>query len=71
MILIMVAIIVTILPVVIISIPSLFFAIRNNLKKESESHIRDDLDSDAQLLKPIERMYEYLQYEYAVLFMDP
>ena len=71
MILIMVAIIVTILPVVIISIPSLFFAIRNNLKKESESHILDDLDSDAQLLKPIERMYEYLQYEYAVLFMDP
>ena len=69
--LIMVAIIVTILPVVIISIPSLFFAIRNNLKKESESHILDDLDSDAQLLKPIERMYEYLQYEYAVLFMDP
>ncbi len=69
--LIMAAIIVTILPVVIISIPSLFFAIRNNLKKESESHILDDLDSDAQLLKPIERMYEYLQYEYAVLFMDP
>ena len=69
--LIMVAIIVTILPVVIISIPSLFFAIRNNLKKESESHILDDLDSDAQLLQPIERMYEYLQYEYAILFMDP
>ena len=69
--LIMAAIIVTILPVVIISIPFLFFAIRNNLKKESESHILDDLDSDAQLLKPIERMYEYLQYEYAVLFMDP